>query len=355
MPEEAGMHADPLEAASRFVFRDLHPQLLLGTASDRYSGWIGQIYTASRYEGRMSQRVQKVGSESFTSAVLPIDSVREYFEHFSALELDFTFYSLLLSPEGLPTESHRTLARYAEHLLPGARVLLKVPQKICAYRFWTGKNASENPSFLDPGLFRKAFYEPAVALLGDRLAAFLFEQEYHRKADRMDPADLARRLDAFFRAAPQDPRYHVELRTESYLCEPVFRVLADHGVGQVFSHWTWLPTLLSQWQKSGRRFFNASGLVVVRLLTPRGMRYEEAYARAHPFDRLMEDMVQPSMFRDTAQLVARGIQGHQTVCVIVNNRAGGNAPLLARQLVMVLHESSVLSGPKSRHGEGPKS
>lgn len=340
------MDADPVEAASRFMFRDLHPQLLLGTASDRYSGWIGQIYTASRYEGRMSQRIHRVGPESFSSMVLPIDSVGEYFQHFSALELDFTFYSLLLTPEGTPTESHRTLARYVEHLPSGARVLLKVPQQICAYRLWTGKDARENPTFLNPVLFRKAFYEPAVALLGDRLAAFLFEQEYHRKADRMDPAVLAGRLDAFFRAAPEDPRYHVELRTESYLCEPVFRVLAHHGVGQVLSHWTWLPPPLIQWQRSGRRFFNASRLVVLRLLTPRGMRYEEAYARAHPFHRLVEDMIQPSLFRDTAELVARGIQENQTVCVIVNNRAGGNAPLLARQLVMVLLERSVLPGPE---------
>ncbi len=76
------------------------------------------------------------------------------------------------------------------------------------------------------------------------------------------------------------------------------------------------------------------------------MRYEEAYARAHPFDRLIEDMVQPSLFHDTAEIVARGIERNQTVCVIVNNRAGGNAPLLARQLVMVLSERSVLAAPK---------
>lgn len=335
------MHADPAEEASRFLFRDLHPQLLLGTASDRYGGWIGQIYTASRYEGRMSQRVQRVGSQSFPSMVLPIESVREYFEHFSVLELDFTFYSLLLTPEGVPTESHRTFGRYAQELPREARVVLKVPQRICAFRLWTGKEASENPNFLDPELFRKGFYEPALELLGDRLAAFVFEQEYHRKADRMNPQFLADRLDEFFGSVPEDPRYHLELRTESYLCEPVFRVLADHGVGQVLSHWTWLPPPLGQWQRSGRRFFNKSRLVLVRLLTPRGMRYEDAYARAHPFDRLIEDMIQPSLFRDTAELVVRGIEQNQTVCVIVNNRAGGNAPLLSRQLVMVLLERSV--------------
>ncbi|ROQ90993.1 DUF72 domain-containing protein [Desulfosoma caldarium] len=336
------MHADNAKAACNFVFRHLHPHVLLGTASDRYSGWIGQIYTASRYEGRMTQRVQKVGSKSFTSTVLPVDSVREYFEHFSALEIDFTFYSLLLNPDGKPTHSYRTLERYAEHLPPDARVLLKVPQKVCAWRLWTGSAAVSNPSFLDPDLFRDAFYEPAVHLLGDRLAALIFEQEYHRKDDRLHPEDLANRLAAFFDAAPKDTRYHVELRTESYLSPPIFRVLGHYGVGQVMSHWTWLPSLRQQWQRSGQRFFNASRWLVVRLLTPRGMRYEEAYARAHPFDHLVEDMIQPSLFQETADLVARGLKADQTVCIIINNRAGGNAPLLARQLVMTLMERSVL-------------
>lgn len=336
------MHAEAVKAACNFVFRDLHPRVLVGTASDRYSGWIGQIYTPSRYENRMEQRVQKVGSRTFTSLVLPVDSVQEYFEHFPALELDFTFYSLLLSPDGKPSDSYRTLERYAEHLPPVARVLLKVPQKVCAWRLWTGTQALSNPSFLDPDLFREAFYEPAVHLLGDRLAALIFEQEYHRKGDRLHSDDLAARLATFFDAAPKDARYHVELRTPSYLSPPVFRVLAHYGVGQVLSHWTWLPSLRQQWQRSGQRFFNASRWVVLRWLTPRGMRYEEAYARAHPFDRLVEDMIQPSLFQETAELVARGLKADQTVCIIINNRAGGNAPLLARQLVMTLVERSVL-------------
>ena len=36
-----------------FHFRNLHPQIFIGTASDRYAGWIGQIYSADKYEGRI--------------------------------------------------------------------------------------------------------------------------------------------------------------------------------------------------------------------------------------------------------------------------------------------------------------
>ena len=41
-----------------FKFRDLAPNIFLGTASDRYAGWIDQIYTRERYEGRINSRTK---------------------------------------------------------------------------------------------------------------------------------------------------------------------------------------------------------------------------------------------------------------------------------------------------------
>jgi len=34
-------------------FRDLPPKILTGMASDRYAGWIDQIYSDGRYKGRL--------------------------------------------------------------------------------------------------------------------------------------------------------------------------------------------------------------------------------------------------------------------------------------------------------------
>ena len=96
----------------RFQFRDLHPKILLGTASDRYAGWIGQIYTKERYEGRISRRTNTVGGKSFVEEVLPVESVEEYFEHFRVLEIDYTFYSLLMDEDGKPTQNYHVLKRY---------------------------------------------------------------------------------------------------------------------------------------------------------------------------------------------------------------------------------------------------
>jgi hypothetical protein len=59
-----------------FHFRGFFPTILIGTASDRYAGWIGQIYSQDRYEGRISKRPKIVGGKSFIEAVLPVKRVQ---------------------------------------------------------------------------------------------------------------------------------------------------------------------------------------------------------------------------------------------------------------------------------------
>jgi phosphoheptose isomerase len=68
-------------------------------------------------------------------------------------------------------------------------------------------------------------------------------------------------------------------------------------------------------------------------MTPHGMRYEEAFAKAHPFDRLVEGMLSDRMLDEAAAIMHQAIAAGRNVTVIVNNRAGGNAPLIAERLV----------------------
>jgi uncharacterized protein YecE (DUF72 family) len=314
----------------RYRFRGLHPAVLMGTASDRYAGWIGQIYAADLYQGRTINRSRKVGGKSFRETVLPVDSLKEYFEHFRVVEIDYTFYQLLLDADGMPTQTHQVLKSYGHHLTPGDAVLLKVPQVVFAQKIRQGSSYASNETYLDPEVFTHRFYQPAVALLGAHLGGFVFEQEYQRKAERTPPLELALALTQFFEAIPPDPRYHMELRTESYLSQPVVKLLENFGIGQVLSHWTWLPSLVTQFTKVGRRFFNAGRQSVIRLMTPRGTRYEDAYARAFPFDKLVEGMVQPGMVEEAAALMQEGIQQKVQMNVVINNRAGGNAPRIAQ-------------------------
>jgi hypothetical protein len=116
--------------------------------------------------------------------------------------------------------------------------------------------------------------------------------------------------------------------------------MEKHGVGQVLSHWTWLPTLGKQFAKSGRRFFNSGDQAIIRLMTPRGARYEEAYTQAHPFDALVDTMVNPIMVEETAELMWEAVDNNVRINIIVNNRAGGNAPLVGRQIALRFLEMS---------------
>jgi uncharacterized protein YecE (DUF72 family) len=317
---------------NKFYFRDIHPNIFLGTTSDRYAGWIGQIYSKELYAGRITRRTNVIGGKKFIEEVLPVDSVEEYFQHFRVLEVDYTFYRPLTEPDGTPTQNYHLLSNYRQYIKEGDRLILKVPQMISAQKFHRGREYISNEDYLNPEIFTNQFYKPALEILGKFLTGFIFEQEYQKFKDKLPEDQLAGSLDAFFRVVPKDQRYHIELRTESYLTPSVFEVLEKHGVGQVLSHWTWLPPLRRQFARAGNKVFNSDRELIVRLVTPIDMRYEVAYQKAHPFDKLIEGMVQPKMIEETAKLMHLGIEKGAKVNVLVNNRTGGNAPLIAQMI-----------------------
>jgi uncharacterized protein YecE (DUF72 family) len=326
------MDDEALQYAERYLFRPLHPLICIGTASDRYSGWTAQIYSEGLYRQHITSRTNRVGTRSFREQVLPIDSVREYFQHFRVLEIDYTFYAPLIE-KGVATPCAETLRQYSLRMAPEDRVFLKAPQMFFAQKLRRGKDYVQNESYLAADAFSRQFYEPALDLLGPKLKGIVFEQEYQKRSERTPPLEFAAQLDHFFGSIPPDSRYHVELRTEAYLCKPVFDVLRKHGAGLILSHWTWLPALRIQFSKAGNRFITAGSRVLVRLMTPLGVRYEDAYAMAFPFDRLIEEMIQPGLIPQTAQLMWEAVKSEVEINVIINNRAAGNAPNLARRIV----------------------
>jgi uncharacterized protein YecE (DUF72 family) len=315
-----------------FHFRHIHPNVFIGTASDRYAGWVGQIYSEARFGKAVSARPKTIKGKLFEERVLPVESVEEYFQHFSVLELDFTFYSLLLDKELRPTQNYHVLRTYGKYLNKDDHLILKVPQVIFAQKLWRGGKFIENPDYLNPEIFTRHFYGPAVDLLGSAISGFIFEQEYQPKKDRSTSDEYAAALRKFLGSIPQDDRYHIETRTEPYLREPYFRVLEKYGVGQVLSHWSWLPPLKRQFALSRQRFLNGGNQAIVRLMTPIGMRYEDAYIRAHPFNQLIDGMMNPGMIDETVEIMGTAIQQEVHMNVIINNRAGGNAPLIAQKI-----------------------
>ena len=68
------------------------------------------------------------------------------------------------------------------------------------------------------------------------------------------------------------------------------------------------------------------------------MSYEESYTKAFPFDKMFPGMLDPEMIEDTAKIVNEAIKDKVQVNLIINNRAGGNAPLIAEKIVERLHK-----------------
>lgn len=322
-----------------FELRHVHPNLRLGTASDRYAGWIGQIYPAY-YQRTIKTRSRRLEGRTFEERTLPVSSVRDYFAHFDVLELDFTFYRPLREADGRPTASLFTLQQYALHAPPDAQFLLKAPQQFFAATLRRSRNGTvtyePNPHYLNAEACRQQFLEPAREVLGTRLLGVIFEQEYRRVDDSPDPAANVAALDAFFDRLGSDVQAHLELRSPHLLTPVYFDWLARRGLGFVFSHWTWLPSLRRQWRLCGERFTAADRNAIVRLLTPLEMTYAEAYTRAYPFDRPVPELAETRQARemvlDVTALVFRAAMEGVIVNVIANNRAWGNAPDLARTI-----------------------
>jgi hypothetical protein len=62
------------------------------------------------------------------------------------------------------------------------------------------------------------------------------------------------------------------------------------------------------------------------------MWYDDSYAKAFPFDRLVEGMMAPEMILETVEIVKAAIEKDVLVNLIINNRAGGNAPMIAQRI-----------------------
>lgn len=327
-----------LDRLERFVFHGVHPHAHFGTASDRYAGWIGQIYSDA-YRDQVKSRRRRLGAQTFDEQTVPIESAGEYFDHFDVLEIDFTFYRPLLEDDK-PTSNFFVLQQYADAAPGTARFLLKAPQPFFARRVRRARAGKsffeENPRFLDAAAYTRDFHRPALDLLGGRLSGIVFEQEYQRKTDGPDPIENVVELDGFFRKLPDDVQAHLEIRSPHLLVPPYFDWLQNRGLGFVFSHWSWLPPIREQWKLCGGAFSARDRSAVARLLTPLRVTYEKAYAMTHPFDRPVEAISElpttRQMILDVTALIYQAEAQGAVLNIITNNRAYGNAPELGRNI-----------------------
>ena len=122
--------------------------IYIGGSSWKYEGWIGQIYSRSRYvsRGRFSQKIFQA------------ECLREYAETFPTVCGDFAFYQF-------PSDDF--WARLFRNVPEGFRFAFKVPEQITCKTFPThpryGAQAGKpNEMFLDAAAFQEMFLRPLL-------------------------------------------------------------------------------------------------------------------------------------------------------------------------------------------------
>lgn len=302
------------EAAER-----LHPLIRLGTSSWTYPGWRDIVY-----------RREYKSDRAFRA-----ESLSEYAEcsRFRTVGIDSFFYA---------PPTRKLLLRYAEQVPEGFMWVSKVWEQITIPRYARHKRygahaGKHNPDFLNAELFGnqvlEAFDEPTIFA---RTGPFVFQfQTITPAALPLD--EFLDRLDRFLGAIPSKFRYAVEIRNESLLVPRYFQTLNRHGVTHCFNHWTAMPTLGTQMRSAAEAGGISAPFLVARLLTPRGVTYEDAVTRFEPYSAVREEI--PEMRRDVVRLARRALQRGNTAFVIVNNRLEGCAPATIDALTQLIVEA----------------
>lgn len=292
--------------------------VFLGTSSWKYPGWLGTVYTPSRYEHR-----GRVAASRFERECL-----REYAEVFPTVCVDATYYAF-------PTE--RQLASLAGQVPPGFRFGFKVTDEITVRRFprlarFGARGGLPNDHFLDAALFREAFLRPLEAIR-PQVGILMLEFSRFHPGDYARGADFVADLDRFLGSLPSGWPYGVEIRNRSWLVPGYLACLARHGVSHVFNAWEAMPPVADQMSLPGSR--TNPGLVAARFLLGPGRRYADAVARFQPYDQVREP--DDGARAAGAALIQEGLAaapGGRTY-VYVNNRLEGNAPSTLAAMVQL--------------------
>jgi len=287
--------------------------ILIGTSSWKYEGWIGQIYTESRYltRGRFSRKRFQA------------ECLNEYAATFPIVCGDFSFYQF-------PSQE------YWQRLFGSAPASLKyafkAPEEVTVRMFPThpryGPRAGEdNPTFLNADLFRNAFLD-LLEPYRERIAVVILEFGSFGKQVYRNAGEFVAQLDPFLAALPAGFRYAVEVRNPDFLEGDYFACLQGRGVAHVLNAWTRMPEISEQIQVNGA--FTA-GFTVARALLSKGRTYEEAVAKFSPYQRIQEP--NHEVRQALRNLISRARDRHEPSYIFVNNRLEGNAPQTIESVV----------------------
>jgi uncharacterized protein YecE (DUF72 family) len=281
--------------------------MYVGTSSWKYEGWLGMIYTPSRYETR----------GKFSRAKFESTCLAEYAETFKTVCFDGGFYQF-------PTP--KLLDAYLSQVPDDFRLSIKVTEEITVKNFPNlpryGRRAGlPNEHFLDADLFILSFLGPLQPYRA-KIGTLIFEFSHFHKGDYEHGREFAEALDAFLSRLPKGWKYSVEIRNETFLQPDYFAVLRRHGVAHAFNNWSRMPSVGSQIQLADS--FTADFASARFLLKP-GRGYDQAVKNFQPYTEVKEEL--PEARAALYELLAPAKQGRpNTRYIYVNNRLEGCAP-----------------------------
>ena len=280
--------------------------IFIGGSSWKYEGWLGQIYSPSRYgtRGRFSKKL-------FEETCLA-----EYASVFPTVCGDFAFYQF-------PTVA------YWEKLFRQTpapfRWGFKIPEQITVpvwpmqprYGALAGR---ENPAFLDGALLEGALLR-ALEPYRERVGVLIFEFGTIRHGSISTVDGFVKALDPFLASLPTGWPCAVEVRNAEFLRPEYFACLRAHGVSHVYNAWTRMPEITEQ---IAIRESRTAPLVVARALLRRGRPYEEAVQAFSPYTEVRE--IDEPARRGLRELIDIARVDGRPAFLFVNNRLEGNSP-----------------------------
>ena len=287
--------------------------VFIGTSSWKYLGWLGQVYTESRYMSR----------GRFSEKRFQAECLAEYAATFPVVCGDFSFYQF-------PSEQYwQRLFRSAPASL---RYAFKVPEEVTVKMFpihprYGARAGENNPAFLDALLLRNSFLD-LLEPYWQQIAVLIFEFGTFGKQTYRDVGAFLDQLDPFLAALPPAFRYGVEIRNQEFLTQEYFECLRRHHVAHVFNAWTRMPELSEQMQLP--EVYTAD-FTVARALLRKGRPYEAAVAKFSPYQQVQDP--NPEARQALRNLISRARERNQPSYIFVNNRLEGNAPQTIEAIV----------------------
>jgi len=309
--------ADP---AFRELAASLPAKLRFGTSSWHYPGWTGLVW-----------------KRDYPREALSRHGLAAYARHplLRTVGVDRTFYRPLSAAQ---------FAGMAAQVPEDFRFVVKAPNRVtdALLRDEGGRGRQANPDFLSAECALRDFVEPALAGLGAKLGALVFQFSPLPSRWLAETGELVDRLHAMLAALPDvrgiapDGVLAVEVRDPQWLTPRFTQALKEGGATYCMGLHAKMPPIAEQLPIL--RALWPGPLVCRWNFNPRhgAFGYEEARRLYLPYNRLVDEDL------DTRNALARVIAGTvgagQNAFVTLSNKSEGCAPLSVAALARAVCE-----------------